>query len=109
MYKIYCLVDPRDNKPFYVGATKRKLNLRLTGHIQDIRCFRPDDMSAKKILITSILKEGLRPIIRLLVETEKDYVDTYERMFYDILTKQGFNLLQSANKFNYQQQKIKDK
>lgn len=66
MINIYCLIDPRNNKPFYVGATKHKVNIRLSGHINEAKSYLPKHWSDKQKLINELLSEGKKPRTRLL-------------------------------------------
>jgi hypothetical protein len=73
MIKIYGLLNPIDNKYFYVGATGQPLKKRLTGHTSST------DKNEKKVaIVKSILEKGLRPLI-VLLERPSDDCDPKER------------------------------
>lgn len=100
MYRVYCLIDPLDKKPFYVGATATPLTARLSGHINEVKtyCWQ---RSEKILHIENILKSNRRPKVRLLIIATLHSVDHYEKFFYDLLIKQGFTLLQKKTAFTY--------
>lgn len=60
-YKIYALVDPRNNSIFYVGRTSQALEKRLEQHIDAVAGCSPKD-----IRIGQILDWGNEPHIVLL-------------------------------------------
>lgn len=107
MINIYCLVDPRDGKPFYVGATNCRLNTRLSGHISESKTILPQYWNNKNKLINSILRDGKRPRIRLLKVATMGSVDHYEFFFYSMLTQHGFVLIQRTTAFHYKKRMIK--
>lgn len=101
-YKIYCLIDPRSQKVFYVGATKLSLSHRLSGHVSDSNLLRGGSTFNRRCdFIQEILKEGGRPVIKLLKTVLLDSVDHYESFYYRKFTRLGNDLLQCADKFNY--------
>lgn len=105
--KIYCLIDPRTDKPFYVGSTKMKLNHRLNMHCASLWYYPGKKVVAKRhAFITKMKKAGFRPIIKLLREVDFNKVDWNERYFYNKYLKSGFKLLQSCQ-FEYQKNKQK--
>ena len=55
-------------------------------------------------LIQSLIKEGLQPRVDLLFIATEKTVDHYERLFFDILSAQGFDLHQLSSRFVYQNQ-----
>lgn len=117
MINIYCLVDPRNNTPFYVGSTKRKLSLRLSGHISDskgvfgLRPYKDNVLYVgyqKKLYIQSIINGGNKPQIVLLCSVAPHLTDLFEKYFYSYFKSQNIDLLQVSNRFNYQKQKIEN-
>lgn len=64
---IYELVDPRDNKPFYVGKTIN-LKRRLYSHIHESKT----KISNKDKFISNMIKDGFKPIINVIDETNDD-------------------------------------
>lgn len=106
MIKVYCLVDPRNNKPFYVGATKILLKNRLSNHIHEARVFMVNKYSPqyscnKHFLIQELVAYGLRPRIDLLYISPLLAVEHYEAFFHNVLVGQGFNIHNSTSQFNY--------
>lgn len=62
---IYCLIDPRTDKPFYVGQTK-DTHTRLIRHLQEsLRGKYPKDFR-----LTEIIKAALIPKIKILEEID---------------------------------------
>jgi hypothetical protein len=110
MVSIYCLVDPRNNQPFYVGATRNKLNIRLCGHLntakETIKYNNPynQDKTAlnKALLIFDIMRTaGKRPRIIKLLSVQSIEANHYEEFFYSMFLTQGFRLLQQPTAFSY--------
>jgi hypothetical protein len=110
MIKIYCLADPRDNKPFYVGATTNTKS-RLTGHINQAKFSREkaemfDKGNAirffpflqKAKLICDILDAGFKPTLSVLYFTDKKSVQYHERFFCEMFINQGFDLKQEIDR-----------
>lgn len=62
--KIYALYDPTTSTIRYIGRTRRKLNKRLAGHVHNAA--KQGMNSHKCCWIRSLLKNGIRPKIRLL-------------------------------------------
>lgn len=61
-YKVYCLIDPRDNSIKYIGITKRNLEIRLKEHIND----KKSKKTYKAFWINKLKSLNLKPIIKLL-------------------------------------------
>lgn len=84
-YKIYKLIDPRDQKVRYVGVTIRKLSERLSQHCSEAR---NHIGTHKRYWIKSLLEEGLKPIISIIEycteqnwqEKEKYWIDYYDNL-----------------------------
>ena len=111
MIKIYCLVDPRNNKPFYIGATRLSLSTRVSGHVHIARQymthmpFRHNTLSARKhSIIYGLWKAGKRPKIIQLALIHKEAANHYEQFFYLTLRGQGYTLYQLSSAFNYLEQ-----
>lgn len=68
-YKIYCLKNPTTNEIKYVGVTVNDISKRLSQHISDT-VKNPQLYKAK--WISSILKQGIRPIIEVIEICNKD-------------------------------------
>lgn len=96
---IYAILDPRDNSVFYVGATSIKLKYRLSQHIKE-GCGKSGMQKRKKDKISSILKSGGVPIIKLLKVVNKCDVDKWKRRYALSFQRKGFELLQH-DRFNY--------
>lgn len=67
MNNIYALADPRTNTIRYIGVTKLPLSYRLSGHI---RASRWGEKTYKAAWIRELLALNLKPIIKLVEETE---------------------------------------
>lgn len=111
MIQIYCLVDPRNKRPFYVGATVVPLKNRLSAHIHEAINFRTNKYAIKYTsykkhqLIMDLNKAGLKPIIDPLYICDINSVDHYEPFFHQILTNHGFDLFNMPYNFNYSKYK----
>ncbi len=111
MIQIYCLADPRNKRPFYVGATIVPLKNRLSAHIHEAMNFRTNQHAIKytahkkHFLIVELNKVGMKPIIDLLYICDIYSVDYYEPFFYQILVNHGFELFNMAYNFNYSKYK----
>lgn len=107
MIQIYCLVDPRNDKPFYIGATKVLLKHRLSGHISDALSSHQNKYTArfkadkKHALIKDLLRQDIRPRIDHLYTCTIHSVDYYELFFYQLISGQGFELFNSYLSFDY--------
>lgn len=97
---IYALLDPTDDKPFYVGSTRITIRLRLAAHISESLS---DTMpkSAKCRKIKSLLDQDLRPLIEPLEECEGVYRAEREQHWYQLLKENGETLLNTAKIVGY--------
>lgn len=86
MYKIYTLSCPFTNNIFYVGKTKRSLEVRLKQHISDF------NNVPKKKHIDKILLKGGTPIIEEIDICSESDSNNIERFWISILRTWGFNL-----------------
>lgn len=114
MIQIYCLVDPRNNKPFYVGATKVLLKERLSGHISDTTSYSfvlkncPDKHHGKKHdIILDILECSSKPRIDLIYCCDIHSAEFYEQFFFHMLLAQGFQIVNYQRKIRYDKYKAK--
>jgi hypothetical protein len=73
MYYIYEYVDPRNNKPFYIGKGS---GLRKYGHLKET--VDTTDNRKKFFKIQKIKSEGLNPIINVIVDNIKDEQEAYD-------------------------------
>ena len=64
LIRIYALIDPESEQPFYVGRTSMSLSRRFFAHISSAKT----SDSPKSTKIRSILQKNLRPKITLLEE-----------------------------------------
>lgn len=108
MIHIYCLIDPRNNKPFYVGATKMPLKNRLSAHIHTANSYRHNKYSImytnsckKNNTIKDIISFSQRPKIELLKHCTNAEAEYYEYFFFKALVNQGFDILNTPSLFNY--------
>ena len=86
-YYVYCLVNPRDNKIFYIGKGKGN---RVFQHAKD--SLNENDQSLKLDIIRSILREGKQVglfILRHNLTEETAFV--VESVLIDLLTYPKFN------------------
>ena len=86
-YYVYALVDPRDNRIFYIGKGKGN---RVFQHAKD--ALNDNDQSLKLDIIRSILREGKQVglyILRHNLTEETAYV--VESVLIDLLTYSKFN------------------
>lgn len=90
---IYCLIDPMDNKPFYVGSTEN-IKQRINGHLFSISECHQSKWSKKTKKISDIIESGHNLTYSILHIADNFTRDHYEYIFYSILKSQGFNLLQ---------------
>lgn len=72
--KIYCLYNPQNLKIRYIGRTKSQLNKRLSQHICKAKYYRKyvtnKNGSYLANWINSLLKDGIKPKIKLLTTVE---------------------------------------
>lgn len=94
MVTIYCLINPFNNEPFYVGSTKCiRLKSRLSGHNTNYEGTRQ-----KKELIKLIKSAGLKiEIMPLLLCSEKAAIKC-ETHIYKLLINAGYILYQEGNR-----------
>lgn len=101
MVNIYCLVDPRNDYPFYVGATIKTIRERCMQHCCGLnkvinwrpQRFYPLDLK-KKLLINEIFLAGFKTNVVLLAQVSDEVAHIYEAYFYNILNNQGYALFQ---------------
>lgn len=108
MIKIYCLVDPRTNSPFYVGATMNKVKARLCSHISELSGYPPENWSKKMQFVCEIIRSGEKPVAKTLAVVFLKDVDYYESFFYNLLIELGFKLLQKPHAFYYKSKRQTD-
>lgn len=65
--KIYSLSNPITNEIFYIGRTKARLSARLSSHYY---CSRHNS-TPRDIYIASLIKHGLKPIIKVIEDVEE--------------------------------------
>lgn len=102
--KIYALVDPETNEPFYVGSTKGELEIRLRYHVWEARAMpetRKGEQSTKdkKNKIKSILSKNKNVSIICLYKCSQSDSRHFEQYFYELFKNGGLELLQSNNRF----------
>ncbi|RVD44213.1 hypothetical protein EN742_03000 [Mesorhizobium sp. M4A.F.Ca.ET.020.02.1.1] len=90
---IYALVDPRDLKAFYVGATTKLLCNRLSSHTNDARQQMPGTRCDR---IRSILEDGLRAHISVLEVVEAAEWQEAEQFWIAYLRAIGASLANKA-------------
>ena len=86
-YYVYCLVDPRDNRIFYIGKGKGN---RVFQHAKD--SLNENDQSLKLDIIRSILNEGKQVGLYILRHNmTEETAFTVESVLIDLLTYTKFN------------------
>lgn len=94
--KIYYLLNPITNKPFYIGATKGELRTRLLGHMN---CTMNKN---KTTIIKSIRASGLKPSIHLIEEVDVSIAGQKEIFYCNLFSNLGFDLCNhNINKTGY--------
>lgn len=97
---IYALINPINQVPFYVGATKRNLEDRLAEHLQIAKRRKlTGKPGEKQDVILKILSLGFKPEIKALVAASDDITNDFEKAGYSILKKLGYRLDQSPDAF----------
>lgn len=81
--KIYALQDPRTHEVRYVGATKRRLNVRLAHHLSKAKS--GEDASDRAVWLLELLRAGLKPHIFELEPAEQDNWETREQFWIEVL------------------------
>lgn len=99
-YKIYVLIDPRDNEIRYVGLTKRSLNERLTGHICSSKKLKNSKTSHrvhKADWINLLIENEYRPIIQLIEKgLNKENVHSREEYWIEYYLNKGCRLINAT-------------
>ena len=86
-YYVYALIDPRDNKIFYIGKGKGN---RIFQHAKD--ALDDNDQNLKLDIIRSILSEGKQVGLYILRHNlTEDTAYTVESVLIDLLTYSKFN------------------
>lgn len=108
--KIYCLYEPHTCKIRYIGRTKTSLKKRLSHHISVSKL--NNSNSHKENWIRNLLKNGIKPKIRLLVELDTTWGESHQ--FEKCLIEKHFikhnlvngvdagpgNLIKNINEYN---------
>lgn len=85
LVKIYCLIDPRTNYMFYIGAT-RNTEKRLIAHLaesKDTKLLKTrEPQYLRRLLIRDIVKAGKKPIIEVLESVPYKHHKKYEMHYY---------------------------
>lgn len=98
--KIYCLIDKSNNHPFYVGATKRDLKQRLSGHKTELVTYKHClDIHEKWLFMVDLIKNGTGPEIILLHECTLYDADFYEYFFYKMFVQHGYKMMNDKHVF----------
>jgi hypothetical protein len=102
--KIYCLINPIDNAPFYVGSTIGDIKVRIQSNkdncLPAIYQTASKHMKERGKLIDKILKQGLKIEYSVLFIVDISLRDFTEKAAYEILTEIGYKLLQHENAFH---------
>ena len=74
-YKVYALIDPRNNRVKYIGITKRSIEIRLKEHIDD----KKSRKTYKAFWINKLKSLGLTPSIKIIKKNlSADLAKEYE-------------------------------
>ena len=96
---IYFLVDPRDDKPYYVGQSVEPKN-RFADHLREVKTA-PVKYHPKNLWIKELLLLELKPKLRIVEtvgfegvvkEVNQNKIDTRERYWIRKLRKEGYDL-----------------
>ena len=93
-HTVYALVNPTNNKPFYVGETTN-LNKRLSNHFS---CYKSESKE-KNEYIKNLLENGIKPKVEILsynIETKEKAVEI-ETYYIGLYRKLGFELFNKNN------------
>lgn len=105
MVRIYILVDPRNNTPFYVGASRASIYYLTIRHMSDLYFTKkplPDDIvRLRKNILFEIRKAKMEVTILTLELCNKEEANKRERFYYDRLTELGYQLFNDKTKFHY--------
>ncbi len=89
MVSIYGLFDPRNNELRYIGKTKVSLEKRLYNHIYN----KDNSNKTKSNWINDLKSHNLKPIMKLIKETDNNNWEYWEKYYIDYYTQKGSNLL----------------
>lgn len=84
---IYGIVNPIDNKLFYIGSTKTQLKVRLWHHIRYMRI-----NQGKAKILKAILQENLTPVMIRLCKCPAEFQFIEERRWIEGAKKAGIKL-----------------
>ena len=73
--KIYCLYEPHTSKIRYIGRTKGLLRKRLATHL--CKAKQNNNNSHKENWIRCLVKNGIKPRIRLLIELDTTWIESH--------------------------------
>jgi hypothetical protein len=85
---IYGLFDPVNDQCRYIGRTSQSLSRRLYQHIRRAR----KNVNSKSEWINSLLREGLKPSIKIIELVNIYEWQEAERFWIELLHQFGFNL-----------------
>ena len=114
MITIYCLLHPVTNIPFYIGATKSALNIRLMQHVNAAKkqhkdwdgchddILRQFPHKRKNVFIKNIINvNNKKPIIKPLLQCNKNMADYYEKLAFNSLILTSYGIYQETKRFHY--------
>tara|TARA_R110000868_G_scaffold328122_2_gene589042 strand:+ start:2439 stop:3227 length:789 start_codon:yes stop_codon:yes gene_type:complete len=91
-HNIYVLIDPKTNEIRYVGQTVKQLSVRLNSHIYRAKNS-GNKTTHKNTWIKSLLKEELKPIIKLIDVVDENHWKEIEKNYISSYKEKGCNLL----------------
>jgi hypothetical protein len=96
--KIYGLVNPKNNRVFYVGATSKDLSVRLKQHLLSLRIVNHKVGSKKdrQQLMNDLKLEGLVFKIKLLEEVLFKESSNAEKKWFDYYNSHRVPLMQNV-------------
>ena len=85
-YKVYGLIDPRDNTLFYIGCTKSLIYFRVYDH------FVNNKPCSKRDKLIKMLDDGVFPRVKVFYEFEdREYAHLVERYLINFISNNEFN------------------
>lgn len=100
--KIYCLIESRTWKPFYVGATTGTLRDRLWNHLTKAKSkqeYKKGKLIERSEFIRGLINEGHNIQIALIKEVPFKDCNRWEEYYYNDMISKGYDLIQTNYQF----------